>query len=105
MFRAPTGYKHVSAKGGGKVLVPNEPIAAVVREALEGYASGCFASQVEVPRFFKRNPHFPKDRKDGSLRPMTVTRRLKKVVYAGYLEALKWKVAVREGKHEGLISY
>ena len=106
VFRAPAGYKHVSAKGvGGKVLVLDEPLASSVREALEGYASGRFATQSEVKRFLERDPYFPKDRKDGSLRPMTVTRLLKKVVYAGYVEAPKWGVSVREGRHEGLISF
>lgn len=106
VFRAPVGYKHISAKGGGgKVLVPNEPLASVVSEALEGYASGRFASQAEVQRFLERDPHFPKDRKDGTLRPMTVTRLLKKVAYAGYVEAPKWGVSIREGQHEGLISF
>jgi len=84
VFRAPVGYKHIPAKGGGgKVLVPDEPVASVVREALEGYVCGRFATQVEVRRFLERSPHFPKDRADGSLRPMTITRLLKKVVYAG----------------------
>ncbi|MCD1628105.1 recombinase family protein [Seohaeicola saemankumensis] len=106
VFRAPVGYKHVQAKGGGgKVLVPNEPLSSVVREALEGYASGRFASQAEVQRFLESNPHFPKDTKDGRIRPMTITRLLKKVVYAGYVEAPKWGVSVRKGQHDALISF
>ncbi|MEM9099375.1 MAG: hypothetical protein AAGC79_12730 [Pseudomonadota bacterium] len=105
VFRAPTGYKHVNAKGGGKILVPDEPMASTVREALQGYADGRFVSQAEVQRFLESDPLFPKDRKDGPLRAMTVTRLLKKVVYAGYVEAPKWQVSAREGQHEGLISY
>lgn len=106
VFRAPVGYKYVSAKGGGgKVLVPNEPLSSVVREALEGYASGRFASQAEVQRFLETDPHFPKDTKKGLIRPMTVTRLLKKVVYAGYVEAPKWGVSIRKGEHDALISY
>lgn len=106
VFRAPVGYRYVNAPaGGGKVLVPDEVLAPVVRDALEGFATGHLASQAEVLRFLERNPHFPKDRKDGTLRPMTVTRLLKKVVYAGYVEAPKWGVSLRKGKHEGLISF
>ncbi len=106
VFRAPVGYKYVSAKGaGGKVLVPDEPLASEVREALKGYASGRFASQAEVQRFLEGCVHFPKDFPDGGLRPMTVTRLLKKVVYAGCVEAPKWGVSVRKGEHEGLISF
>ena len=106
VFRAPVGYRYVNADtGGGKILVPDEPLASVVRQALEGYANGHFASQAEVQRFLERDPHFPKDRTDGSLRPMTVNRLLKKVVYAGYVEAPKWDVNLRKGQHEGLISF
>jgi hypothetical protein len=45
------------------VLVPDEVLAPVVRQALEGYATGHFASQAEVQRFLERNPHFPKDKR------------------------------------------
>jgi DNA invertase Pin-like site-specific DNA recombinase len=64
VFRAPVGYRYVNApSGGGKVLVPDEVLAPVVRQALEGYATGHFASQAEVQRFLERNPHFPKDKR------------------------------------------
>lgn len=44
VFRAPVGYRYVNApSGGGKVLVPDEVLAPIVREALEGYATGHFA--------------------------------------------------------------
>jgi len=106
VFRAPVGYKHVpSPTGGGKVLVPDEVLAPVVRAALEGYATGHFVSQAEVQRFLESNPHYPKDQKNGNIRPMTISRLLKKVVYAGYVEAPKWGVSVRKGQHEGLISF
>ena len=106
VFRAPVGYKYVNApSGGGRVLVQDEVLGPVVRQALEGFATGHFGSQAEVQRFLERNPHFPKDKKDGTLRPMTVNRLLKKVVYAGYVEAPKWAVSVRKGQHEGLISF
>ncbi len=87
------------------LLVLDEPLASVVRDALEGYATGRFASQAEVQRFLERDPYFPKDRKDGTLRPMTVTRLLKKVVYAGYVEAPSWDVSLRQGQHDALISF
>jgi hypothetical protein len=44
-------------------------------------------------------------RKDGSLRPMTVKRLLKKAVYAGYVEAPIWDISLRKGQHEGPISF
>lgn len=106
VFRAPAGYRYASAQtGGGKVLVAEEPLASTVRQALEGFATGRFMSQAEVQRFLERDPYFPKDRKDGTLRPMTVTRLLKKSVYAGYVEAPAWGVSLRKGQHQGLISF
>jgi len=59
---APVGYRY-ERSAQGKVLVPNEPIASIVREALEGYASGRFSSQAEVKRFLEASPIYPKDRK------------------------------------------
>jgi site-specific DNA recombinase len=106
VFRAPVGYRYVPASvGGGRVLVPDERLAPIVREALEGYASGRFATQAEVQRFLESKPEYPKDNKDGTLRCMTVTRLLQKVVYAGYVEAEAWGVPLRKGQHEGLISF
>ncbi len=106
VFRAPVSYRYESAPtSGGKVLVPDGSLAPVVTDALEGFASGHFASQAEVQRFLERDPNFPKDRTDGSLRPMTVSRLLNKVAYAGYVEAPKWGVSLRKGQHEGLISF
>lgn len=106
VFRLPIGYKYVSGKGhGGKVLVLDEPLASVVREALEGFANGRFASQAEVQRFLESDPYFPKDRKDGTLRSMTVTRMLRKPVYAGYVQAPAWGVSLRKGNHDPLISF
>ena len=105
VFRAPVGYKYVTSKRGGKELVPDEPLAAVVREALEGYASGRLASQTEVKRFLEADPFFPKDMPNGLLRPQTVPRFLGKAVYAGYVEAPEWGVSLRKGNHAGLISF
>ena len=36
---------------------------------------------------------------------MTISRLLKKVVYAGYVEAPKWGIKLRKGQHDGLISF
>lgn len=59
VFNAPVGYRYDSGKGGGRILVPDEPLASILTEALEGYASGRFASQAEVKRFLESFPEFP----------------------------------------------
>ena len=102
---APIGYKYVKADGGGKVLVPDEPIATIMRESLEGFASGRFRSQTEVRRFWESFPEFPRKLPNGKLRPQLVPRTLRRVIYAGYVHSPAWGVSLREGKHEALISY
>jgi hypothetical protein len=98
------GFKHVHSPGQGKVLVRDEPLASILQEGLEGYASGRFESQAEVKRFFERFPVFPKDRY-GVVRNQFVTEILTKPLYAGYVEAPDWGVSLRKGQHEGLISF
>ncbi|MEQ8287855.1 recombinase family protein [Thalassospira sp.] len=100
----PVGLKYVSAKGGGKVLVHDEPVASIVREALEGFASGRFASQAEIIRYLESEPHFPKDLPYGRIRQMTVKRMLTQILYGGYVAMPSWGISMREAKHEGIVS-
>ena len=104
-FREPVGYKYTKSKQGGKVLIVDEPVATTVKQALEGFASGRFNSQFAVRKFLEDCPHFPKDLPNGQLRPQTIVRFLRKIVYAGYVEAPVWGIKPRIGNHEGLITY
>lgn len=58
-FPAPVGYAFTKVEGHGKIMIRNEPVATVVAEALEGYASGRFQTQVEVMRFLASRPEHP----------------------------------------------
>lgn len=100
----PVGLKYVSAKGGGKVLIHDEPFASIVRKALEGFATGHYASQSEVVRYLESEPDFPKDLPDGRIRQMTVRRMLKQILYGGYVAMPSWGISMREAKHEGIVS-
>lgn len=104
VFRAPIGYKYVKGERGGKELVRNEPLASVVQDALEGFATGRFACQSEVKRYLEGQPLYPKDKPNGEIRPMSITRLLRKAIYAGYVSAPEWGVSLRQGRHEPLIS-
>lgn len=104
VFQAPIGYKFKSISGHGKVLVRNEPYASILQEALEGYASGRFSSQVEVKRFLESQPQFPKCLPNGEIRNQRIKDFLTRTVYAGLIEVPNWDVFLREGKHEGLVS-
>lgn len=80
-------------------------MASIVAEAMEGFASGRFLSQAEVKRFLETKPEFPKDLPNGEVRFWKVTKMLQRSTYAGYVEAPKWKVSLRKGHHEPLISF
>lgn len=56
----PVGYRFENVPGHGKMLVRDEPVASIVQEALEGYASGRFQTQSEVKRFLETHPAYPR---------------------------------------------
>lgn len=102
--RPPVGLKYVKARGGGMVLVHDEPNASIIAEALEGYASGRFVSQAEVARFLENHPSFPKHYQAGKRMERKVADILRQPLYAGYVGSKKLGVSLRDGQHEGLIS-
>ncbi len=104
VFQPPMGYKYEKVEGHGKLLVRNEPIASIIQEALNGYASGRFDAQVEVKRFLESKPDFPKDLPNGEIRNQRVTDILTRVTDAGYIEVPNWDIPLRKGHHKGLIS-
>ncbi len=102
VFQAPVGYKYEKSKAGGKVLVPDDPVASIIKEVFEGFASHRFGTQVEVKRFLDRQPAFPKP--NGSLPNWRVTQLLTNPIYAGLIEVPRWNIARRDGQHEPLVS-
>ncbi len=86
------------------MLVRDEPVASVDKEALEGYASGRFETQGEVKCFLDSSVHFPKDKK-GKVHPQRVIELLNRVLYAGYIDVEKWNIRLHPAKHEPLISF
>lgn len=104
VFACPRGYRYERVEGHGKLLVRDEPVASIVQEALEGFASARFETQSEVRRFLESHAAYPKDLPDGTIRFQTVTDLLKRSVYAGVVEAPKWNIPRRKGHHQGLIS-
>ncbi len=103
-FACPVGYRYQRVSGRGNMLVRNEPLASIVQEALEGYASGRFQLQAEVGRFLESFPEFPRDSK-GQVRSQQIADILTRPVYAGYVASPNWDVSLRKGHHEPLISY
>ena len=104
VFQAPIGYKYQRVTGRGMMLKRDEPVASILAEGLEGYASGRFETQADVMRFFQAHPLFPKDRA-GRVHNQKVSNVLNQCCYAGYVEAPNWDVPRRPGQHEALVSY
>ncbi|MEA3014316.1 MAG: site-specific recombinase [Sphingomonadales bacterium] len=104
VFQAPIGYKYKKAPGGGKMLVPHEPLASIVRDALEGYASGRLDCKAAVKRFLEAHPEFPTCR-HGVVMDQRVFWLLTQPLYAGYLQVPRWDIGLRKAQHQALISF
>ncbi|MEZ5919417.1 MAG: recombinase family protein [Alphaproteobacteria bacterium] len=103
VFSPVPGYRYALV-GGHKMLVPDEPVASIIREALEGFASGRFETQTEVQRFLENQAEFPKNKK-GGIHLQKIKDILERVLYAGYIDVPKWGISLHPGKHEALISF
>ena len=86
------------------MLTRSEPLASILTGALEGFASGRFATQVEVKRLLETHPEFTKDKASGEVHPQRVTDIPTRPIYAGYVEAPRRNVSRCKGHHEALIS-
>lgn len=98
-------YEYVAAKGhNGKLLVRREPIASVLADALNGFASGRIQTQSELRRFLQNHPDYPKG-KSGKVPKQNIRRLLVNKLHAGYLEYQPWDVPLTKAAHEPIISY
>ena len=104
VFQAPVGYRYGREDGHGKILVRNEPLATVIAEALNGYATGRFQSQAEVKRFLESFHDYPRDRY-GEVRNQRVNELLTRVIYAGYIDLPDWGIHMLRAKHQPLINF
>lgn len=100
VFRAVIGYKYTKSKSGGKIIVRDEPVASIVQEALESFASGRFESQAEIKRYLESQSAFPNNR----ITYQKISNMLTQPLYAGYIEAPKWGISLRKAQHKALIS-
>lgn len=95
----PAGYEFKKDPAHGKLPVFIPKTSTIVKEALEGYASGRFMEQEDVRRFLE-------EKKLLNGKPVYlgyVHRMLTTIFFAGYVEYSPWEVSRRLGKHEPLI--
>lgn len=103
-FIAPVGYHYRRTKMHGNMLFIDEAVAPILREAIEGFASGRFQTKREVQYFLEDAPEFPKAA-SGKLGNNRVNDILCNPLYSGRIEYKPWKVNLRKGQHDGIISY
>ena len=101
--RAPIGYRYERVAGHGKMLVRDEPLASIVAEALEGYASGRFETPSEVKRFLEAQPAYPRN-SNNEVHVERVNEMFSRPAYAGYITYEDWGLNLFPAKHEPLIS-
>lgn len=99
----PVGYRYDKVEGRGKMLVPNEPFATIIRDAFEGRAMGRFQSDAEVKRFFEGFPNFPRNKR-GIVTQQRVTDILTQPVYTGYICSETYGIEWLKSHHEPLIT-
>ncbi len=102
-FDAPPGLKYIKDPIHGKLMVPDEPKASIVREALNGFAFDRFPDQVDVQKFLQSKDFFHRKRPK-KVHLEQVKRILTQILYTGYMELKIRKLPRRKAQHEGLIS-
>ncbi len=98
---APIGYR---SAGKGKPIEP-DALSGVVREALEGFASGRFKTAAAAKKFVESQPEFIETRKSPVLGNGRMEQMLKNPLYAGYIDYPRWDISFRKGKHKPIINY
>lgn len=102
-FDNPPGYVYQTIEGHGRLLVPDEPKASIIKEALEGFASGRFQTQAHVQDFLQ-SKNFKHRGKTTTVHPEQVRRILSRILYTGYISYPKWGITLLKGFHTPLIS-
>ncbi len=102
-FFPPPGYKGRRDATHGRLLMPDEPRASLIREAFQGFASGRFERHADVLSFLQKNGFFSARASQlGYIED--VSRLLTRVIYAGDIEYQPWGIPRRIGHHEPLVS-
>lgn len=103
VMKPPIGYRFERVAGHGKLLVRDEPLASIIAECLEGYASGRFEGLVEIKRFLEAQPAYPRN-SNNEVHIERVAEMLTRPVYAGHITHEDWDLHLVPAKHEPLVS-
>lgn len=94
-------YRRKEAKNDRAAILRDEPVATIIQNAIEGFASGHLATQAEVARFLQGHAEFPKNAR-GQVPDQVANNILKNPLYAGYVHVPQWAVSLRPGHHPAL---
>lgn len=100
-FGQKKGYSIVKTAEHGKLLVPNAD-GRLLREGLEGFASGRFVRRIDLYRFLVERGFWPGQAPGKYIAYLTTF--LRDPFYCGDIEYLPWGVERQPGRHEALIS-
>ncbi len=103
VFAPPKGYCYEKIAGHGKLLVPDEPNASLIREAFARFSVGELMTLTDVRDFLEEGGLRNRSEKPISPTVEEAKRILTKLIYAGYIEYRPWKVSEVVGHHEALI--
>ncbi len=101
-FRKKRGYDMPLHPLHGKFSVPNAEGLGIVKDALEAFATGNLARQIDVARFLVEREFWGRQSADKCI---TQTKALlQDCFYCGDIEYKSWGVVRHEGKHQGIIT-
>ena len=98
-FCPPPGLINKKDALHGRILIPDEPIASILKTAIESYRDRLLITQLDIVDFLKNEYAKKGINKKASLHG--VQEILNELLYAGYLEYPKWGVTRRKAAHEG----
>lgn len=101
-FGSKKGYRMEPHPLHGKISVPKEPEASILREAMVGFANGTFVRKVDACSLLVSKGFWKKQSPEKYIDKFSLI--LQDSFYAGYIEYPAWEISKREGKHEGIIS-
>lgn len=101
-FGGKKGYLIVKNPMHGKYAIPDPVQGSILKEALEGFATGRFVRKVDACAFLVEHGFWTKQKPARYIDKFATI--LKDPFYTGDLEYLPWEVKRHAGKHEGIIS-
>ncbi len=100
IFKPPFGYRRIRDRNNKVLLVRNEPIASILQEALEAFASGRFAEQIDVYNFLKENETILKRKVHQSF----IKRFLTNEHFTSYFSYPAWDISYQKWHIEPIIN-